>query len=366
MSSNEIKLLGEGWYGIVIMPPLSGINGESIPPNSVAKIASYKELKHEYDFIMEYIEYSENYARLVNENNVILCKFNYDILDKEMREMIDNHVGQSKDYYELIIPYLGLTFDKYIDEYKNACYPLEKRRLLTKIIDTNTFIKYINAIHNLFNEVLTLNKNGIYHNDIKPNNLIYNEENNLLLLIDFNLSIIKTQPNYYVHSIVFNQGYKDILILIEKVLLEVLLIGFSNKNIYDKLINNYTDFLNYRANVISPIDKGYTQINNKIINEVKNKLVEFMENIVSITNSMDPNELLVENTDTDYCSKKAKVPIETQRKNAFIYNKNIENEKRERAQMTLQDIKGGTLRRSKKSQKNKNKRKRRKCTRKKN
>ena len=70
--TDNIKILGNGWFSPVIIPPL--LCDVEVPPNSVGKIGNYKLLKREYDFIIQYIKYSPTYAELVNNENVILCE----------------------------------------------------------------------------------------------------------------------------------------------------------------------------------------------------------------------------------------------------------------------------------------------------
>lgn len=375
-TTDNIKILGNGWFSPVIIPPLSC--DVEVPPNSVGKIGNYKLLKREYDFIMQYIKYSPSYAELVNNENVILCKINYNSISKELKEkLIDlvanepNTAHNSQDNigeYQLIMPYLGKTFDKYINIYKNNC---EINTSNYEVISVDNFIKYINSINILFREILLLNDNDLYHNDIKPDNLIYNEGTNNLLLIDFNNSISKYIPEYFSHEVTIFQKYTDLYNLIKKVLLDVLLVGLSNKYIYDNFIQIYRDIKRYFFVVIAPINRHVVEITPKKIDDIKNKLIEFMDNIMSIINRMNPTQSteIEINTDNTYCNDKFIIPINTQREYAYKFDKDKESRKNELSLMLLEDKKGGkkkrnkikTKRRNRNTKRRKYKTKRRKC-----
>ena len=354
--TDNIKILGNGWFSPVIIPPL--LCDVEVPPNSVGKIGNYKLLKREYDFIIQYIKYSPTYAELVNNENVILCKINYDSVSNELKQkIIDlvsnepitpyNREDNSQDNvgeYQLIMPYLGKTFDKYINIYKNNC---ETNTSNFEVISVDIFIKYINSINILFHEILVLNDNGLYHNDIKPDNLIYNETTNYLLLIDFNNSISKHIPEYFSHEITIFQKYTDLYTLIEKVVLELLLVGLSNKYIYDNFIQIYRDIKRYFFVVISPIKRQVVEITPKTIDDIKNKLIEFMSNIMSIVHGMNTSQPTEINTDKTFCNDKIIIPINTQRAYAYKLSKDKESRQNELSRMLIEDKKGGKKKRNK-------------------
>jgi serine/threonine protein kinase len=341
MNSININIIGEGWFGIVLMPPLQCKENINIPPNSVAKISHYKDLKREYDFMNEYIKYSPSFSQLVNNSDIILCEFNYDNLPEKILTLLEDRENPT---FELIMPYLGKTFDKYIDEYKNKC-----QETGDEVISVAIFINYMNAIYRLLDEIKLLNYKGIYHNDIKPNNLIYNEEVNSLLLIDFGLSISKKLPQYYAPEIKITHEFSDIHDLFVNVLLKVLLLGFSNKYIYDKFIQIYTVIQNYLVLDFHKINSMLGEISPKDIINVKNQLINFMDNIMLLINDMDPLQPIEENTDTTYCDikKNIKVPIKIQRENAYIRFKQDEMKKQEQQTMFKDDIRHGGKKRTK-------------------
>jgi serine/threonine protein kinase len=338
MNDNNIQILGEGSYTDVFMPPIKC--DIDIPLNSVGKIGDYEVLKREYEFIFEYIKHSPSFSELVNKNNTMLCKIDYDRVPENMKKQL---MTKDNPEYELIMPYLGKTFDNYIDVYENICK--DRSVSVSEIITVGTFIKYIKAINVLFNEVIRLNDNNIYHNDIKPNNIIYNEDANTLLLIDFNLSIIKNIPSYYYTNIKVNQKYRDLYYIVKLVLLNVILIGLSNKYIYDNFIEIYKEIKTYLLTVIIPMDRFVVKITPKIIDTAKNKFIEFMENIMQIIDRMDeayPTEI---NENKKYCKieNDIKIPFETQRKYASVWDKNVKSRALETALMGSEDIKPNEL-----------------------
>ena len=334
----EPKVLGKGWYNIVVMPPI--LCDSIIPPNSVGKIGNYEILKREYDFILEYIKHSSTFSALVNEGNTMICKIQYDRLSENVKNILNDNENPE---YELIMPYLGNTFDKYIYNYLNNCDIQTKN---FQIISVDTFIKYVTAINQLLKEILSLNNNGIYHNDIKPNNLIYNEETNSLMLIDFNNSLIKSIPKYYAPEIKFDQEYKDIYDLIQLVLLKVLLIGLSNKYIFDRFNGLYSDIIKYIKVELSPINRLVVEVTPKDISNVKKNLIKFMNSIMSIIGEMDSSHINEKNTDNMYCSVESSIRIPTfkQRTYAARHFKNQELIKSEENAMLLEDKRAGSKR----------------------
>ena len=333
----DSTILGDGWFNVVFMPPISC--DRIIPDNSVGKIGRYEDLKREYDFIIEYVKYSPTFSALVNDRNTFMCKFKYDGLSENTKRIINSKVDESANLeYKLIMPYLGKTFDKYINLHKNNCNIKTNN---SEIISVDTFVKYVTAINQLFQEILLLNDNGIYHNDIKPNNIIYNEHENSLLLIDFNISITKNIPQFYVHNVKFYQELKDIYNLIELVLMKVLLLGLSNKYIYDKFIQIYTDIKKYILFTISPILRLSVEVTSVDISNVKNQLIEFMNNIMLLIREMDTLRTIEENTNINYCNLELKMPFHKQREYAATYSRNKQNQKIENQSMFLEDKKGG-------------------------
>lgn len=350
----NIKILGEGWYNIVLMPPI--LCDTTIPPNSVGKIGSYEILKREYDFIMQYIKFSKTFAQYVNAQNTFMCKINYN----ELPEHIKNDLKRRDNpEYELIMPYLGKTFDTYISRYKNNC---KNNKIYSEIIPINIFVNYIVAIDKLFRELIMLNDNGFYHNDIKPNNLIYNEYTNSLILIDFNLSIIKNIPQYYVHQLSFNQKYIDLYNLIQLVLLNIMEVSFTNKYIYDNFVNIYTNIKKYIKQYVLQVEKGGIEVTTVDIQNIKTSFIKYMDDIMTIVNKLNTAQIIDENIDTTYCNidKDIKMPAIKQKEYAkkWITTQNLM--KSEQINMFAEDKKGGLKKKHLKHTKTKKRKKNKK------
>ena len=231
---NEYKILGEGWYGIVIQPPIKCDKME-MDINDVGKISNKKVLEPEFEFIMHLLRSSVNTTikKYLNNTNVHFCKL---IESSELPKEVSKFFDDDKDLYQLSMPYLGKTFYDYLEEYKNIC---ENRQESKKIMKIKTYKKYIHALVTLYSEIKEFNKNKIYHNDIKPNNIIYNESDNEFILIDYNLSLNHKIINQYVLNIKPFQDVKDIKDFVENVLYYFLKISFNNKEIFNKMKDIY-------------------------------------------------------------------------------------------------------------------------------
>jgi len=360
MEYNTPTIIGQGWYGIVIQPPIkcrpyTKYKHYSVSSNSIGKISSPIELKKEYEFIMKILDsnVSTKIKNYLNKYNVFLCELKTEDIPKLAisEHLVSNfNNGDPKviedlfdpPYYQLVMPYLGKTFDTYIDKYKDLCVSKSS----DQIIDVITYKKYIVALQNLYNEIVELNRNKIYHNDLKPNNLIYNEEKNDLILIDYNLSISKEIPSNYALSIQPFQEIVDINDFVNKVLFYFLKISFNNKYIYDTIGPIYTEF---KTSI--PINDPLTHafVNTKIIKSVLDKYDIFINSIFNTSLQLKTElDNSIENIDSTFCKLIYKKTIAQQRENAQKYHLTETNKKQDRIGMSLNDIsiKGGKSKKS--------------------
>ena len=357
MQSTKHKIIGQGFYGIVVTPPIEC--GLKFEPNSIGKISSNTELNKEYEFIMKIInsKIDTKIKEYLNKNNVFLCKLKEEDIpklytDKKAVEYFkDNKPVNIQDildspYYQLTMPYLGNTFDTYIEKYKDICSTNKQNSELIMTVDV--FKKYMNSLKYLYEEIKQLNNKKIFHNDIKPNNIIYNENKNDLILIDYNLSLHKEITNTYVSNIKPFQEVIDRVDFINNVLLYFLKFSFNNKYIYDNIGPFYKDYKS--INMKSPLTKKH--INTKIINNV---IIEYDNMVETILNhSMILNEKLddlIENTDDSFCKLKIKMSLQTQRNNALEYTNLQRDLKSDRENMTKYDKKKGEKKKKKKKHK---------------
>jgi serine/threonine protein kinase len=177
-------IIGEGAYGCVHKPsihcktpPRPGFNYT----NYVSKIMTTKNAKKELSefLIIKNIDPTNEY----HLGSPILCRPNID--NKKVTTAIDkckyiklNDVQANPDYYSLLVlKFGGLDFKVLCNTY------------LTKYLRTKTKKKTDNfwlEVHHLIKGIKFFKDNGIVHNDIKPQNILFNS-NGKMKYIDFGL-----------------------------------------------------------------------------------------------------------------------------------------------------------------------------------
>ena len=325
---------------------------ENINENDyVGKIsANPQELRDELDFINKLLEIDTEYTSLV-KGNVILCPlFKEDIPTnpKSLLKEIENYVEEFPSY-QLIMPYLGETFCKFLDQYKKICkrpckVDVDETIAVTSqhIVDIVTCKRVMIAFQKLYNDICSYNKSGIFHNDIKTDNLIYNVENNVLIMIDFNNSIHKQITNIYVHKIKSYQEIIDKCDFIDKVVLYFLEIAFNNQSIYDELYDLYEDLIKFIKSINMDI-KPYYELHSKDFKKIKKNIDEKLKNVFERVSHISETKIDVERTENDFCSliHKNFVSVQQQREGAALYNEHKKNITREKKMMGDEDKRGG-------------------------
>ena len=393
---DNYQVLGKGWYGIVIRPPIiparktsifkfiqkDSLSCDTFTDNAnkhkyVGKIAGENVLRDEYNFINKLVEIDSEYSKLV-KGKVKLCTFTEEDIPKNPKslfsditnynetfpnssgdrrspsELVEQRLSAPRPVYQLIMPYLGNTFCDFLDPYKKICkiqckvvMDSTKVGLPLRIVDVVTCKRIIGAFQKLYIDIHNYNASGIFHNDIKPDNLIYNVENNVLILIDFNASIHKQIVDQYVHNIKSYQEIFDKYAFINKVVLYFLQIALSNQTIYDELYDLYADLIKYIKTVTSKI-KPHIELHQTdfitITTNFDEKLAKLFERALNMDETND-----YERTNNDFCSLNNQnfQSVEEQRKNAKIYSEYEKNKTREIREMGREDKRGGKKTRKK-------------------
>jgi serine/threonine protein kinase len=378
LNQPKYKILGKGGFGIVIKPPIipnktSPVSEEEMMspavrhPNDlmrcdtfykninendyVGKIAfNPKELKNEYKFINKLLEIDTAFSSLVKDK-IILCPLFKEDIPKNPKSLLKEIEGYVEEFpsCQLIMPYLGETFCEFLDTYKKLCKRPCKVDIDTtdvvvpqRIVDIVTCKRVIVAFQKLYDDIKSYNTSGIFHNDIKPDNLIYNVENNVLIMIDFNNSIHKQIINTYVHNIKSYQELIDKYDFMNKVVLYFLEIAFNNQTIYDELYDLYEKLVKYKNSLTIKMKPQY-ELHKKDFMKIKKNIDSEMANLFERVLNMNKNALDVERTDSDFCSliHKNFQSVEEQRKNAVRYNEYKKNITRENKMMGYEDKRGG-------------------------
>jgi serine/threonine protein kinase len=379
---DNYQVLGKGWYGIVIRPPIiparktsifKFIQKDSLSCDTftdiankyryVGKIARENVLRDEYYFINKLVEIDSEYSKLV-KGKVKLCTLTEEDVTNNAKSLVRDITNYNETFpvYQLIMPYLGNTFCDFLDPYKKICkiqckVNVNPTRVNTKlkIVDAVTCKQIIGAFQKLYVDIHNYNASGIFHNDIKPDNLIYNVDTNVLIMIDFNTSIHKQIVNQYVHNIKSYQEIIDKYDFINKVVLYFLSVAFNNQTIYDALYDIYEDFVKYIKIVTSKIKPQYelyTSDFTAITTNFDEKLANLFERVLNMDETYD-----FERTNNDFCSLNLKnfQSVDEQRKNAKIYSEHAKNKIRENREMGREDKRGGKKTRKKRNKQTKRK-----------
>ena len=174
----EIEFISQGGQGIIVKPPI-GLNNQ----NYVGKISPKFSL-----YIEETIENEFNIIKMFPRGGPYnLDKVSLNILNKEelkkVKLLTDRFEDEEEDLYQLILPYVpGKNLDNFFNE--DGLY----------MGSINSWIDQLQSLLNLRHSLKIFHDLDLYHNDIKSDNIIYNDDLKTMSLVDFGLS--KHYPEY--------------------------------------------------------------------------------------------------------------------------------------------------------------------------
>lgn len=180
------KVIGEGTYGCVHKPSLQCKN-KKIDKTKVSKLMTHyhaNEELEEFDNISKVDKNNDFYLGIPDLCNPSTSKSN----KKAINKCEDFNSKNIDDYSLLIMKDGGLTLEAFSDKMKNE----NKTNLNVKKMEM-----FWIECHRLILGLKKLNENDIIHHDLKPLNIVYNEDTNRLNFIDFGfmtkMSSIKEQ-----------------------------------------------------------------------------------------------------------------------------------------------------------------------------
>jgi serine/threonine protein kinase len=192
--AEKLDFMSEGTYGCAFKKQES----KNRKPKTVVKIQKFNnEAKREDEIgtmIKKIPKYQMHFAPILKSSVVILGEVNDDEIKK--CTIITNEQNIKQKYVTNRIKYVGQnTLGSYI---VNIFEQKPKQFMRT----------FFGSYFDMLYSVNLLNKNGIVHFDLKENNVIYDEEHDRPVLIDFGLSIITKQltPDKYAEYF-FTYGY---------------------------------------------------------------------------------------------------------------------------------------------------------------
>ena len=137
--------------------------------------------------------------------------------------------------------------------------------------------------------------------DLKMNNMVYNEETNILKLIDFNLSVNKRIPENAPTFSETRVWYEDISNILKGVFLNIIIISLANTYLYDEMnnsTNDINDFLREKLphmikfTSLLPEDKPLTY--DDVTNFINKKLHPLMEKVNALDETKESKYTLTE------------------------------------------------------------------------
>ncbi len=180
------KVIGEGTYGCVHKPSLQCKN-KKIDKKKVSKLMTHyhaNEELQEFDNISRVDKNENYYLGMPDKCNPSLSRSNKRAINK-CEDFTSKNIN---DYSLLIMKDGGLTLEAFADK-------MQKITKNTK--STKTMEMFWIECHRLLFGLKELMNNDIIHHDLKPLNIVYNEEQNRLNFIDFGfmtkISSIKEQ-----------------------------------------------------------------------------------------------------------------------------------------------------------------------------
>lgn len=175
----KIQFINSGTYGCVYSSDFSCTHNRNDKIKYISKIQkNNNSLVNEIEIMSIIKKNIENYY-LFYAPIIKVCNVNFDKLSNsefnkcELFDNYDSTIKLKKEFVSLKMRYIG-NYD--INEYIYSLPPLLQ-------------LKKINHIYYLcLQEIKLLNDNNIIHFDIKNNNIMYDTENHIPILIDFGLS----------------------------------------------------------------------------------------------------------------------------------------------------------------------------------
>jgi serine/threonine protein kinase len=162
------NFIGEGRSGKVFFPALQCTDNRNIPSNYVSKLVTEKIADKELKEAVKAEQY------LPKDSLYVLDTCESSIKDQKKDQKRDQLVFSRYGGNNLINLLYYELYDGSFDEVKRDFSPniLKYKKILT-------------SLQYLRERVLEMNKKGFYHNDILPENIVYNEEEEKSYLIDF-------------------------------------------------------------------------------------------------------------------------------------------------------------------------------------
>jgi len=179
--STQLSYVDNGSYGCVVRPSIPCSPKQR--PHTVSKVFDRAEKQaEEYDMMIAILPPSLKeantrtpfFAEPLEECKIKLQEMQ-DVYKKceNFTWSLNKKLSKDKPLWQIIYPDGGIDLDKIL---KNKTTP------------TPTFIDLFQGLHNIFKGLIDIAKNNIVHQDIKSDNIVYNDALKRCLLIDFGIA----------------------------------------------------------------------------------------------------------------------------------------------------------------------------------
>ena len=237
------EILKAGSYGMVIRPSIDCSTGlPSSNYSTIGKISSQENNQVEYDIITSLPVFHN--APYITRDEISMCPIQSEWLEpyeelntKRAKEIYKAHT----DNTQLTMPYLGVDFLEYILHFKNpfkhSLYGLGFNSDSTAIMTVPKLKRLIAGLNLLYESIEIMNNDyGIFHRDIKHNNVMYDPVTNKFKLIDFgesvSMSVERTTRDRNLMQLYVMDKYK----FFKSLVIELIYISFNNEYIYHELL----------------------------------------------------------------------------------------------------------------------------------
>ena len=176
-------VIGEGTYGCAIKPSLKCSNKTILYNNKISKVLLNKDANEELteynmidkidknkDFFMGKPELCKPKYNELNVKSIQKCKYISKIIK-------DNVKDNFKKLSLLIMNDGGVN----LTTYSNTIYRKTEKQLIDFFVEA----------HRILLGIKVFIDNGVVHHDLKPGNIVYNEDTNRLNFIDFGLTVTR-------------------------------------------------------------------------------------------------------------------------------------------------------------------------------
>lgn len=188
------KPIDSGGFGCVFYPAIK-CKGANSRTDGISKLMFEDDAEEEYSSVLEIkpiLEKIPNHKQYFILTDITIC--DPDMLEKEDLINIDSVCDNLKKQN-----INSKNIKKNLHLFKILNLPFggkDLNRIIPTLSNKNLLIK-INSklVEILVNAIIPMNKLSLYHNDIKDQNILYNNENDQMRIIDWGLSSMVNDPN---------------------------------------------------------------------------------------------------------------------------------------------------------------------------